>query len=323
MYETSFHSKPLSQYTFLVTGGAGFIGSHLVEYLLKHGAAKVRVLDNLLTGRKENIELFKNYPAYEFQQGDIRNLDDCRKACNGVDYVLHQAALASVQRSMKDPITTHIINADGFLNMLIAARDAAVKRFVYASSSSVYGDHPDLPKQENKTGNPLSPYAVSKKTNELYAHVFGNSFGLEIIGLRYFNVFGPRQDPDGPYAAVIPAFIRDLKSGIAPVIYGDGNQTRDFTFVENAVQANIKSLFIENKDALNQVYNIAYGEPYSILQLFNLINEALKKNLQPQLLPSRTGDILHSTADISKAKLLIGYDPVVELKSGLKFLMQN
>ncbi|MCY7409607.1 MAG: SDR family oxidoreductase [Chitinophagales bacterium] len=323
MYETSFHSKPLTQFTFLVTGGAGFIGSHLVEYLLKHGAAKVRVLDNLLTGRKENIELFNNHPAYEFQQGDIRNLDDCRKAYEGVDYVLHQAALASVQRSMKDPITTHVINADGFLNMLIAARDERVKRLVYASSSSVYGDHPDLPKQEHKTGNPLSPYAVSKKTNELYAHVFGNSFGLEIIGLRYFNVFGPRQDPDGPYAAVIPAFIRDLKNGIAPVIYGDGNQTRDFTFVENAVQANIKSLFTENREALNQVYNIAFGEPYSILQLFNLINEALKKNLQPQLLPSRTGDILHSTADISKAKLLIGYDPVVELKSGLKFLMQN
>src|SRR6185295_3989710 len=222
MYETSFHPKSLTEFSFLITGGAGFIGSHLVEYLLKHNAKKVRVLDNLLTGREENIKLFSDQPAYEFLHGDIRNPDECREACDEIDFVLHQAALASVQRSMTDPVTTHVVNADGFLNMLIAARDSGVKRFVYASSSSVYGDHPDLPKQESKTGNPLSPYAVSKKTNELYAHVFATAFGMEVIGLRYFNIFGPRQDPNGPYAAVIPAFIRDLKNGEAPIIYGDG-----------------------------------------------------------------------------------------------------
>ncbi|MFI5135539.1 MAG: NAD-dependent epimerase/dehydratase family protein, partial [Chitinophagales bacterium] len=243
MHETPFHSKSLSEYSFLVTGGAGFIGSHLVEYLLKHGAKKVRVLDNLLTGSEKNVKLFISHPAYEFFREDIRNVNDCQRACEGIDFVLHQAALASVQRSMKDPITTHEINAGGFLNMLIAAREARVKRFVYASSSSIYGDHPDLPKKEDKTGNPLSPYAVSKKTNELYAHVFATAFGMEIIGLRYFNIFGPRQDPNGPYAAVIPAFIRDLNSGKSPIIYGNGSQTRDFTFVENAVQANIKALF--------------------------------------------------------------------------------
>jgi UDP-N-acetylglucosamine 4-epimerase len=320
LYETSFHIKPLSQFTFLVTGGAGFIGSHLVEYLLKHGAKKVRVLDNLLTGRQENVDLFRNHPAYEFLQGDIRNINDCKKACDRVDYVLHQAALASVQRSMKDPVTTHVINADGFLNMLVAANDAEVKRFVYASSSSVYGDHPDLPKQEHKTGNPLSPYAVSKKTNELYAHVFGNSFGLEIIGLRYFNVFGPRQDPNGPYAAVIPAFIRDLKNGVAPVIYGDGSQTRDFTFVENAVQANIKSLFTENAKALNQVYNVAYGEPYSILEIFNLLASELNLKLNPKFELPRKGDIAHSLAEILKARKLIEYSPGIDLKAGLKIL---
>ena len=320
MYETTFHSKPLDEFSFLVTGGAGFIGSHLVEYLLKYGARKVRVLDNLLTGKNENVDRFSTRPQYEFIRGDIRDLNDCIKACDGINFVLHQAALASVQRSMKDPITTHEINADGFLNMLIAARDAQVGRLVYASSSSVYGDHPDLPKREDKTGNPLSPYAVSKKVNELYAHVFASSFGMQIIGLRYFNVFGPRQDPNGPYAAVIPAFIRDLQSGKPAIIYGDGRQTRDFTFIENAVQANIKSVFAENADALNQVYNVACGESFSLVQLFEMIATSVQSNLKPQFEPARKGDILHSTADVSLAKRLIGYTPLIDLKTGLQIL---
>jgi len=320
LYETTFHSKPLDEFSFLVTGGAGFIGSHLVEYLLKYGARKVRVLDNLLTGKNENVDRFSTRPQYEFIRGDIRDLNDCIKACDGINFVLHQAALASVQRSMKDPITTHEINADGFLNMLIAARDAQVGRLVYASSSSVYGDHPDLPKREDKTGNPLSPYAVSKKVNELYAHVFASSFGMQIIGLRYFNVFGPRQDPNGPYAAVIPAFIRDLQSGKPAIIYGDGRQTRDFTFIENAVQANIKSVFAENADALNQVYNVACGESFSLVQLFEMIATSVQSNLKPQFEPARKGDILHSTADVSLAKRLIGYTPLIDLKTGLQIL---
>ncbi len=323
MYETPFHSKPLSEFSFLVTGGAGFIGSHLVEYLLKHGAKRVRVLDNLLTGRKGNVELFSNHPAYEFFHGDIRNADDCRHACSEIDFVLHEAALASVQRSMNDPVTTHEINANGFLNMLMAARDAKVKRFVYASSSSVYGDHPDLPKREDKTGNPLSPYAVSKKTNELYAFVFATAFKLEIIGLRYFNIFGPRQDPNGPYAAVIPAFIRELKSGKIPVIYGDGSQTRDFTFVENAIQANLKALFSENPDALNRIYNIACGRSCSLLELFQTIATLLNSASKPQFAEARKGDILHSTADISLAEKLIGYNPGIDLKTGLEILLSQ
>lgn len=321
MYETPFHSQSLGQHSFLVTGGAGFIGSHLVEYLLKHGAGKVRVLDNFLTGSKIHVELFSSHPAYEFFYGDIRSAGDCRQACSGMDFVLHQAALASVQRSMNDPVTTHMINADGFLNMLVAAKDAGVKRFVYASSSSVYGDHPDLPKQEHKTGNPLSPYAVSKKVNELYAHVFASGFGMQIIGLRYFNIFGPRQDPNGPYAAVIPSFIRELKAGHSPLIYGDGSQTRDFTFVENAVQANIKALFTEHAEAINRVYNIACGESCSINQLFTTIAQLLNSQLMPQYLPSRKGDILHSTADVSLASALLDYKPTVSLRMGIEILV--
>jgi len=304
-----------------VTGGAGFIGSHLVEYLLKHGAKRVRVLDNLLTGSKENVKLFSNHPSYEFFHGDIRNADDCKNACSGIDFVLHQAALASVQRSMNDPVTTHEINANGFLNMLIATRDANVKRLVYASSSSVYGDHPDLPKQENKTGNPLSPYAVSKKTNELYAFVFATAFGMEIIGLRYFNIFGPRQDPNGPYAAVIPAFIREMKESKSPVIFGDGSQTRDFTFVENAIQANIKAMFASKPEALNRVYNVACGETFSILSIFEIIRSTLSLDLKPRFETARKGDILHSTADITLAHEMFGYRPQISLKQGIQILL--
>ena len=257
MYETPFHNTDLSKHSFLVTGGCGFIGSNIVEYLLKYKAGKVVVLDNISTGFKKNIEPFLGKPNFSFIEGDIINLETCKSACRGIDFVNHQAALGSVPRSVKDPVATHAVNATGFLNMLVAAKDAGVKRVVYASSSSVYGDHPVLPKVEEETGNPLSPYAVTKKTNELYARVFGSTYKMEIIGLRYFNVFGPNQSPEGAYAAVIPLFMQAVINKTAPYIDGDGEQTRDFTFVENAVQANIRSFFAENKEALNKVYNVA------------------------------------------------------------------
>lgn len=320
MIETPFHPKSIAPFTFLVTGGAGFIGSHIVEYLLKHGAKKVRVLDNLLTGSAENVALFEQHPNYEFLHGDIRDTETCMKSCEGIDYVLHEAALGSVQRSITDPITTHSINATGFLNMLLAAKEKKVKRLVYASSSSVYGDHPGLPKVEDVTGKLLSPYAVTKYSNELYASVFSSGFGMEIIGLRYFNIFGPRQNPEGPYAAVIPAFIRDMKKGIPPIIYGDGLQSRDFTFVENAVQANIKSLFAD-RSASGQVFNIACGRQYTVLELFDAIRNILKSDLAPRFETSRKGDIAHSLADISKAREMLDYQPTVNLEEGLKRLL--
>ncbi|MEO6165994.1 MAG: SDR family oxidoreductase [Chitinophagales bacterium] len=323
MYTTAFHIKPLHNYSFLVTGGAGFIGSHIVEYLLKYGAGKVRVLDNLLTGAKENVSLFQDYAAYEFMQADIRQLSNCLNACEGIDFVLHEAALGSVQRSILDPITTHRINSGGFLNMLWAARERKVKRFVYASSSSVYGDHTALPKVEEHIGNPLSPYAVSKYSNELYAGVFSQTYGTEVIGLRYFNVFGPRQNPEGPYAAVIPAFIRDIKNHIAPVVFGDGINSRDFTFVENVVQANIKALFSENPKSVNQVYNVAVGEQYTVRQLFDMICRITGSDLTPRFEAQRQGDIAHSLADISKAERLLGYQPSIKLQEGLEVLMNS
>jgi UDP-N-acetylglucosamine/UDP-N-acetylgalactosamine 4-epimerase len=317
MYATPFHTNDLSKLTFLVTGGAGFIGSHIVEYLLAHNAGEVRVLDNLLTGRKENVDLFHSNANYNFINGDICNPDDLKRACAGVDYVLHQAALGSVPRSIKDPQATNRINVDGFLNMLVAARDAGVKRIVYASSSSVYGDHPGLPKVEDKTGKPLSPYAVTKATNEMYARVFADVYEMEIIGLRYFNIFGPRQDPNGPYAAVIPLFISMIKQGRPPMINGDGQQTRDFTFVANAVQANIKALFTHQPDALGRVYNVAVGENFTLLDLTETLNSVLGTNVQPQHRADRPGDIRNSLADISLAQNLLGYNPTVRFKEGL------
>lgn len=323
MYEKSFHTRPLAASSFLITGGAGFIGSHLVEYLLKHGAAKVRVLDNLLTGKMGNLAPFQQQPAFEFTEGDICDLATCEAACKGMDYVLHQAALGSVQRSMADPITTHQINVDGFLNMLWASKKEKIKRMVYASSSSVYGDHPALPKIEEQIGNPLSPYAVTKRCNELYAQVFAASYGMEIIGLRYFNVFGPRQNPEGPYAAVIPAFVRDIMNKVAPVIQGDGSNSRDFTFVENVVQANIRALFPEQPEALNQVYNVATGRQCTILQLCELIGKITGNPMLPQYAPPRPGDIKHSLADITKAKAKLGYEPEVFLEEGLRLLISG
>ncbi len=318
MYEQQYHSSDLSNQKILISGGAGFIGSHLVEYLLKYGAAKVRVIDNFITGRRENIELFKNNPRFEFIEGDICNSDDCNRACEGMTALLHQAALGSVPRSIKDPVATNRINVDGFLTMMVAARDAGIQRVVYASSSSVYGDHPGLPKVEDKIGKQLSPYAVSKYTNELYAHVFGLNYGMKIIGLRYFNIFGPRQDPNGQYAAVIPKWIDMLKKNERPIINGDGSNTRDFTFVENAVQANIKAMCADNENAFGQVYNIACGYQFSLIDLFNSLKKIIGATCEPVFGPKRDGDIPQSLADVSKAKNLFDYDPVFSFQKGLE-----
>ncbi|MBS1778508.1 MAG: SDR family oxidoreductase [Bacteroidetes bacterium] len=315
---SGFHTKDISQNTFLVTGGAGFIGSHITEYLLKNGAGKVRVLDNFLTGLRENIDLFTGYPNFEFIEGDIRDFETCKKACEGVDYVSHQAALGSVPRSVKDPVTSNEVNVSGFLNMITAAKDAGVKSFVYASSSSVYGDEPNLPKTEDRVGNPLSPYAVTKKTNELYADVFAKLYGMKVVGLRYFNVFGPRQDPNGPYAAVIPLFVSGILSQTPVYINGDGEQTRDFTYVDNAVQANIRGMLTDNTDAFGQAYNVAVGENFSVNFLYESIREMLGKDHQPTYREERAGDIRNSLADISKASKLLGYQPTKRFLNGLQ-----
>ncbi len=313
-----FHQKDISKSTFLITGGAGFIGSHIVAYLLHHGAGKVRVLDNLSTGFQKNIDLFTGHPAFEFIKGDIRDAEICRTACNGIDYVNHQAALGSVPRSVKDPVTTNEVNISGFVNVITAAKNAGVKSFVYASSSSVYGDEPNLPKVEDRIGNPLSPYAVTKKTNELYADVYGRLYGLKVIGLRYFNIFGPRQDPDGPYAAVIPLFVKGIIEQTPVYINGDGLQTRDFTFVENAVQANVKSMLSDNQAAFGNVYNIAVGENFTVNFLYESIRDILGLEHQPVWREPRAGDIRNSLADISKARTLLGYEPTQRFMDGLK-----
>lgn len=314
----TFHKKDITQSTFLVTGGAGFIGSHIVAYLLHHGAGKVRVLDNLSTGFQKNIDLFADHPAFEFVRGDIRDAEVCRAACADIDYVNHQAALGSVPRSVKDPVTTNEVNISGFVNMITAAKDAGVQSFVYASSSSVYGDEPNLPKVEARTGNPLSPYAVTKKTNELYADVYARLYGLKVIGLRYFNIFGPRQDPDGPYAAVIPLFVKGIIEQQPVYINGDGLQTRDFTFVDNAVQANVKSMLCDNPEAFGKAYNIAVGENFSVNFLYESIRDLLKMEHQPVWREPRAGDIRNSLADISQARTLLGYEPTQRFMDGLK-----
>lgn len=313
-----FHTMNISDKSFLVTGGAGFIGSHIVAYLLEHGAGKVRVLDNLATGSINNVKLFEAYPQYEFVDGDIRDAKVCAKAATGIDYVSHQAALGSVPRSIKDPVTSNDVNVTGFVNMMTAAKDAGVKSFVYASSSSVYGDEPNLPKIEERVGNLLSPYAVTKMTNELYARVFYNLYGMKVAGLRYFNIFGPRQDPNGPYAAVIPLFVSGILSNKPVYINGDGDQTRDFTFVENAVQANVKAMLTDNPDAFGQVYNIATGANYSVNFLFQSIRDMLAIPHEPIHREERAGDIRNSLADISKAERLLGYAPTQQFMNGLK-----
>ncbi len=303
---------------FLVTGGAGFIGSHLAEYLLKHGAAKVRVLDNLVNGFESNLDVLRGYEAFEFLKGDIRDYEICKKACVGIDYVSHQAALGSVPRSIKEPVYFTEVNVGGFVNMLHASKEANVHSFVYASSSSVYGDEATLPKKEDKIGKCLSPYAATKKTNELYAQVFADVYGMKVIGFRYFNVFGPRQDPDGAYAAVIPLFVKGIMQKTAVYINGDGGQTRDFTFVDNAVQINVLGMLTENEAAFNEVYNVAIGERIDVNELYHTCCKEVGSNQQPVYREPRAGDIRHSLADITKAKTNLGYLPTKNFTEGLQ-----
>ncbi|MCB0540114.1 MAG: SDR family oxidoreductase [Bacteroidetes bacterium] len=323
LYKNKYHTKSIEDKSFLVTGGAGFIGSHIVAYLMHNDAKKVRVLDNLITGNYSNIQQWENHPNFEFIEGNICHTATCIHAAKDVDYLSHQAALGSVPRSIKNPHRTNEINVAGFLNMMSAAKEHNIKQVVYASSSSVYGDEKTLPKKEDKIGSPLSPYAVSKYTNELYAKVFGTTYGMKIIGLRYFNVFGPNQDPNGPYAAVIPIFIDKLNRGQDVFIDGDGEQTRDFTFVENAVQANIRAMLTDNEKAINQVYNIAYGENYSVNHLYNSIREQLGSSQKAIHRDSRVGDVRNSLADISKAKELLGYNPLFSFNDGLPVTIKS
>ena len=313
----TFHSTDISNSSFLVTGGAGFIGGHIAEYLLKNGAAKVRVLDNMVNGFESNLDVLKSFPAFEMMEGDIRNAEVCATACKGIDYVSHQAALGSVPRSIKEPIYFNEVNVGGFVNILKAAVDNNVKQIVYASSSSVYGDEPTLPKQENRVGNCLSPYAATKKTNELYAQIFADVYGLKIMGFRYFNIFGPRQDPDGPYAAVIPLFVKGILKQTPVYINGDGEQTRDFTFVENAVQINIKGMLSNNEAALKKVYNVAVGEKFTVNDLYNTCKKELNSNWEATYRAPREGDIRDSLADIGLAQTLLGYKPTKKFEDGL------
>lgn len=318
LYDQTYYAGDLSKAAVLVTGGAGFIGSNIVEYLLRHGAGKVRVLDNLSNGFMRNLEPFMEHPSFSFIEGDITRPEDCARACAGMTHLCHQAALGSVPRSIANPLPTSDVNTTGFLNILVAARDAGIGRAVYASSSSVYGDSTESPKTESRIGRPLSPYAVSKYTNELYAGVFALNYGLDSIGLRYFNIFGPNQDPNGPYAAVIPLFMNALLADKSAVIYGDGAQSRDFTFIENAVQANIRALFTTNREACNKVYNIAMGSSSSVNDLYHHISRIAGSEKQPEYRPDRQGDIKNSLADISMAKNLLGYEPRYDLQEGLE-----
>ncbi|HOY32652.1 MAG TPA: SDR family oxidoreductase [Bacteroidales bacterium] len=318
MYESIFHNEELNKYCFLVTGGAGFIGSNIVEYLVKYNAGKIIILDNLSTGFLHNIETFIALPNVDFIRGNICEKEVCETACKNVDFVLHQAALGSVPRSVKDPLATNQANVDGFLNMLLAAKNNQVKRFVYASSSSVYGDSPQLPKTEENIGKPLSPYAVSKYVNELYAQVFVRCYNVDIVGLRYFNVFGPNQSPAGAYAAAIPLFIHALITGNSPGIFGDGEQTRDFTFVENAVQANIKAVFSDCEKCRGNIYNIACGDKTSVNELFHMLKDISGSAVMPSYREERPGDIRDSLADISNARKVLGYEPAVKIWDGLR-----
>lgn len=301
---------------FLVTGGAGFIGSNLCETILNMGY-RVRCLDNLSTGKQENVELFLNHPNYEFIKGDITDLDTCLAACEGVDYVLNQAAWGSVPRSIEMPLYYELVNIRGTLNMMEAARQKGVKKFVYASSSSVYGDHPVLPKKEGQEGNLLSPYALTKRVDEEYGKLYYKLYGLDTYGMRYFNVFGRRQDPNGAYAAVIPKFIKQLLNDEKPTINGDGKQSRDFTYIENVIEANLKACQASH-DAAGQAYNIAYGGREYLIDIYYILTSALGKDIEPIFGPDRRGDIKHSNADISKARELLGYDPEYSFEDGIK-----
>lgn len=310
------------EFKILVTGGAGFIGSNLCEALLNNDNTVV-CLDNLATGKEHNISHLKSSDNFTFINGDIRNIEDCHKACKGIDYVLHQAALGSVPRSIKDPITSNDVNVSGFLNMLMASRDAKVKRFMYAASSSTYGDSKGLPKVEEVIGKPLSPYAITKYVNELYASIFNDTYGLETIGLRYFNVFGRKQDPNGAYAAVIPKFVIQLVNHQSPKINGDGTFSRDFTYIDNVIEANVRSILADS-NASNTVYNVAFGERTSLNELVEMLKNLLSKfdhtikDVSIIYGPERQGDVPHSLASIEKAKKGIGYDPQYSVASGLK-----
>ena len=307
----------------LITGGAGFIGSNLCEYFINKGH-QVVCLDNFATGHLHNLDSVIKHPNFTLIEGDIRNIEDCQKAVQGVNYVLHQAALGSVPRSLKDPITTNEVNVSGFLNMLVAGRDAKVKRFIYAASSSTYGDSQGLPKVEDVIGKPLSPYAITKYVNELYAEIFSKTYGIETIGLRYFNVFGRKQDPNGAYAAVIPLFVKQFMNLESPIINGDGNYSRDFTYIDNVIQMNELAMLTENPEAVNIVYNTAYGDRTTLMQLVQLLKDNLAqfnpKIAEVEVLhgPNRAGDIPHSLASIEKAKKNLGYNPKYSIEQGIK-----
>ncbi len=317
----------LSGKNIVITGGAGFIGSNLCAYFLKQGN-RVRCLDNFLTGKRENIAALLTHPDFTLIEGDIRNAADCLKAMQGADLVLHQAALGSVPRSIHDPLTTNDINITGFLQVLTAARDSGIKRVVYAASSSTYGDSAELPKREDRIGKPLSPYAVTKYVNELYAGVFASLYGMELIGLRYFNVFGRHQDPEGTYAAAIPRFIRMLRRGELPLVYGDGSQTRDFTYIDNVIQANEKAALVSDPEALNTVYNVACGDRTTLNELLHELKSLLSEydpkisHIAIKYTEPRAGEVQHSLADIRKARTLLGYEPSHSLKKGLREAIQ-
>ncbi len=315
------HLKFPENSVFLVTGGAGFIGSNLCEAILGMGYT-VRCLDNLSTGKKSNMDSFKDHPRFTFIEGDIRDLDTCMNACEGVDYVLNQAAWGSVPRSIEMPLLYEDINIGGTLNMMEAARQQGVKKFVYASSSSVYGDEPNLPKKEGREGNLLSPYALTKRVDEEYGKLYKKLYGLDTYGMRYFNVFGRRQDPDGAYAAVIPKFIKLLLNGEVPTINGDGKQSRDFTYVENVVEANLKACLAPSS-AAGEAFNVAYGGREFLIDIYYGLTKALgKEDIEPNFGPDRAGDIKHSNADISKAKELLGYDPDYSFERGIELAIE-
>jgi len=316
-------ARLLTNSRVLVTGGAGFIGSNLIETLLANNNSVV-CLDNFSTGKRENLKTFINNSSFRLIEGDIRNYSDCETAVKDIDIVFHEAALGSVPRSIKDPVTSTDVNIGGYVKMLFASKEAGVKRFIYAASSSTYGDHPGLPKVEDKIGSPLSPYAITKYVDELFASNFSAAYGIEVIGLRYFNVFGRRQDPDGAYAAVIPKFVKMLMKHQIPLVNGDGSVSRDFTYIDNVVQANNLAALVADKEAVNQVYNVAHGERTTLNQLFGMIRAMAGKydkdilSIEPVYGPAREGDIPHSLASIEKARRLLGYSPLLNVEAGLE-----
>lgn len=330
LYNTRYHSEDISKFKFLITGGAGFIGSNLVEYLLRYNAGYVRVIDNLSNGSYDNIKNFVGLPNFEFIKGDIRDINLCRQVVDDMDFISHQAALGSVPRSINDPLLSNDVNITGFLNMLTAAKESTkLRRMIYAASSSTYGDSLELPKKEGIEGNPLSPYAVTKLVNELYADVFSRVYDFHAIGLRYFNVFGPKQSPDNPYAAVIPLFCRHFINDTSPIINGDGETSRDFTFVENAVQANIKLMFapqsrlkdLENQYNSSLIFNVACGDQITLNQVVSVLGEISgKKHIKPNYGPERKGDIRHSMASIEKIKSACDYEPKILFSEGLRIV---